>query len=384
MKVVVNICLALLIFIKVVNSTGTETFQNRSNNQTIKNEIKENLSGITAIHTDNSVNVWIGSNNSLFTLDADNLNKIFYRPGRISDKNYDTELAKGFIRDIYEDRTGIIWIASREGAIDQYDPNQDKFSDYYITLKPSGRRDYIKDIKRDATGMYWIATFGDGLLYVDKSGNIKKRYLSPMISSDTLNALLLDETGYLWIGGLQGIDVMNIHSENIQKRFRGGTDDLKYLKHPAIYKIIQDYKGFIWVLTQEGLNCINPQNNKFMYRKLCKNIQLKKIYDIFEDNHQNIILTGFNGVAFIDSSTLNISYLRNYKEGEKALSNSFVKSGIHEKNGIYWFGTENGLNIYNKNEGKIRVLTERDGLSSANIYFNIVKTDHEIWINSAC
>ncbi|MEN8222651.1 MAG: two-component regulator propeller domain-containing protein, partial [Acidobacteriota bacterium] len=82
---------------------------------------------VNAFHEDKYNRMWIGSWNGLYIIDK-NLTKCSHLRAK-SRSNFD--LSSRFITDIYEDKNGVIWIASLYG-VDRYDIDQAYFRYYDI------------------------------------------------------------------------------------------------------------------------------------------------------------------------------------------------------------------------------------------------------------
>jgi len=354
---------------------ATDTFQNSSNNSRIK-KLFENEKTIHAILKDRKNNIWIGTVKSLHIINSETLEQLFYRSGRIKSEKFKTNLPKESVKDIYQDNADIIWVATVSGAIDKYDPNQVKFSEYYISLSPTKRRDHITTITDDFEGNLLMSTFGDGLIQCTKAGKILRRFTRPILTSDSLNTVFAEGDGKIWVGGVGGLDIVNLISGKVEKTFTHKKNDKQSLKHNVIDKIIKTEKGDYWILTQEGINIIQNKSYRILREHFSDNIRIKKIIDIYEDRDKNIVIVGVGRAAIFNPETHKIKYL---------LPNVFQSYEIfcckQDKNGIYWFGTDNGLLSLDTHTGELRELTTDDGLYSSWITdFEII--GQEIWMKT--
>ncbi len=354
---------------------ATETFQNITNNSKLK-KLFENDNNIRSVFRDKKNNIWIGTLKSLYVLNSKTLDLLYYSNSLVNCEKNKERLPKEEIKDIYQDNTNIIWLASNKEGIYKYDPNQYKFSDFYISVSSTDRRDHITGFIKDKDDNLWISTFGDGLLLCTKSGKIRKRFTKPLISSDSLNTIFVDTNGMIWIGGINGIDIINQETGKIEKSITLSKESEQNLKHRIINKIIQDKDKNMWIETQEGINIIRYENYKIIKNQYIDNIGIKKIHNVIKDKNNNIVIVGIAGAAIYNVATHKIHYML-----PDIFKNYEFYCCKQDKNGIYWFGTDNGLLSLNTNTKQLREWTTEDGLFSSWIT-DIEIIDGEIWMKT--
>lgn len=174
-----------------------------------------NSNDIYCITVDSKRNRWLGTNgNGINVLDSNN--KLIYRltPAPLTAVDKLLPL-NGFIRDIAEDRDGMIWIATHGGGIAQYNPLTGVFT-VYTTVNSQLPNDKVQTILVDRTGNIWTGTFGGGLGLFDRS---RRQFIT-----------------YTEKDGLQ---------------------------NNTVYKILEDGNGLLWISTNKGLSSLDPANKKF-------------------------------------------------------------------------------------------------------------------------
>ncbi|SPZ92707.1 Response regulator containing a CheY-like receiver domain and a GGDEF domain [Sphingobacterium multivorum] len=105
---------------------------------------------------------WLGGDNGLIRvrgLDDKNTESNWYR---MDAKTY--RLAHNRIRDIFEDHTGLVWIAS-DGGVNVFDAHTKQFKTFTI-VDASGRRNakWSYDILQDGQDNFWVASYMGGYL----------------------------------------------------------------------------------------------------------------------------------------------------------------------------------------------------------------------------
>ena len=104
-----------------------------------------------AICEDKSGFIWIGTENGLNRYDGYNFNKFFH------DDNDSLSLMSNYIRSLYVDDEGTLWIGSNRGV--QYLKPSEK--SFYTVPFPASRNAYIQKISQFSDGRIWIAAQGN-------------------------------------------------------------------------------------------------------------------------------------------------------------------------------------------------------------------------------
>ena len=283
---------------------------------------KLNNDDITALEYDKSTNnLWIGTRKGLtrFNLET-NTFKVF-----LPEKNNPNSLPDEEIRAVHVDKFKRVWIGTKVGGLCVYDPRTKSFSK--INLKGF---DYIKDIFEDKKGVIWVGSYGKGSvakIVLSSRGSIERmtrytlsipnsRELNPYINfiyedakSDLfigtraglykldksrntfVNLYIKDDAlrnklgpyfvsvahapdGKYWVGTLGGLLVCNQLEDIAQgkfSRYYSVLSDNTSLVDNLITALYFDASGVLWIGTEEGLDKYDPYGNQF---KLNKDISL--------------------------------------------------------------------------------------------------------------
>ncbi len=156
------------------------------------------------------------------------------------------------------------------------------------------------------------------------------------------------------------------------------------LSQSTVESMLQDSRGYIWIGTNDGLNRYNGYEFKhYKHDKYDKNsIANNYIVDIEEDKMRRIWVSTLGGLSRIDPDT---DEIRNYysKEDSGNLSNNNLWQILCTKNNKIIASTVDGLNLYDeKNDKFVRILDKENELPSQYIYS--VKEDMygNIWIGT--
>ncbi|CAM2064106.1 HATPase-c domain-containing protein [Sulfidibacter corallicola] len=122
-----------------------------------------------------------------------------------------------------------LWVGTVGGGLNRLDAERAAFRHW--TPDPAsespvpGRR--ITVLAADAAGGLWVGTDGDGLYrYHEAQDRFERWSRHRGLSSDTINGILFDREGALWIGTNRGIT--RLHPETDESRIYGPSQGLQY------------------------------------------------------------------------------------------------------------------------------------------------------------
>jgi ligand-binding sensor domain-containing protein/signal transduction histidine kinase len=256
-------------------------------------------------------------------------------------------LSSNFVWSVYEDREGQLWIGTNDEGLNVYSPRTQKFIFYDRQENdPSSlSNSTVKKIAGDSKGNIWIGTDGGGLSKFDKKSgkfvNFKSVPGNPQtISNNSVRAIYEDSNGILWIGTKVGLNRFNPETQTF-KRYLHSGDDPRSISNNFIYSsIYQDKNGFLWIGTYGGgLNRMDIKNETFLH--------------------------------FI-----------NDPDNPESIADDVVFSIYEDDTGIFWIGTNNGLNRYDPASGKFRRFGLNEGLPNEVIYGILPDDQNHIWMST--
>lgn len=153
------------------------------------------------------------------------------------------------------------------------------------------------------------------------------------------------------------------------------------LSQNTIQCMIQDKLGFIWVGTNDGLNRYNGYEFK-IYKHDKKNpdsIAGNNIIDLLEDENDNIWIATSNGLSKINTINNEVINYSNKKESGN-LSYYMITDILLTSNGKILVATFDGLNLYNEKTDSFERILGDDSLISQTIYSIEEDIYGEIWI----
>ena len=140
---------------------------------------------------------------------------------------------------------------------------------------------------QDKEGIIWMSIVDEGLVKYDLKSQSYRVVIQATKSSPSINmssapyALILDKSGNVWAGGLDGINCVDIKENRIKS----------YLEKSTVSALLEDSKGNIWAGTYNGPYLYDSSKDKFL--SVCDpNSPLNgfNIIGLTEDNAHNIWL----------------------------------------------------------------------------------------------
>ena len=211
---------------------------------------------IKCITEDNDQRLWVGTFEGVNIVDKKN-----YTITHLENKF----IRKEWVNSILTDSKGYVWIGTSNNGVIRMDPRTDQFTRYSTDndspLKLKGNN--ITNIFEDRSGRIWISSWKSGLCSIDQSR--KNILFVPKIGNDDNPfRLYQDKEGIYWIctwgDGIYNMTItsnaiITLHPMVLSKNSSKKIDKI-------VYSITQDNKyDFIWVVTYSGLSIIEKESD---------------------------------------------------------------------------------------------------------------------------
>ena len=242
--------------------------------------------------------------------------------------------------NLYEDKTGKIWISSQNGFYN-YDPQTGNFNEINLIKKAEDVGESwtngVGGVYQDDNGFLWIATITNGIFRYDMKTNeiITLKESEYPISVHNFNGfwkLYKDEFGVLWIG-TQNNGLLKLDFQKEPFRLYPNPADKTNLNSnvfiTSIYKSPSN-KTLIWLGTNEGLVKYNLNDKtfiKFKYQEgKDRSIPDNNINDILHVSANELWLGTGKGISLMNLSD---NTFTNYEFAEKTKHYSFDYNNIN-------------------------------------------------------
>ena len=356
----------------------------------ISNSLSINTS--KPLYEDNDGLIWYGTFGSgLYKVDPSNGWITNYR-NNTSDPN---SLSENSINCIYQDQAGTLWFGTFGAGISLFDWQAHKFA--LITHDPlndnSLSGNFIWSVFEAKDSTVWIGTNNTGLNSYSSQTGIFTSYNhidgNPgSLSASSVREVYQDSKGIIWVGtdggGLDRFDPQT----GTFLHYRSNPDDPTTISNNSVRVIYEDHTGTYWVGTRDGLNKFNPQTGEFK-RFLHdpgnpNSISHNFVYSaLYRDKKGNLwIGTYGGGLNKMDISKETFTSYLNQPDNPESLSDNIVFSIFEQDDGIFWIGTNSGLNRFDQGTKKFTHFGTTEGLPNEVIYGILPDTENNIWLST--
>ncbi|TDT46872.1 two component regulator with propeller domain [Maribacter spongiicola] len=252
---------------------------------------------------------------------------------------------------------------------------QDDVRIKYYSLKEGISQVTINELLKDSLGFVWIGT-QDGLNRFD--GKKFKTYKydesdDASISGNHVTSLLDDKSGNIWVGTLG--NGLNLYDYELDV-FR--SIDLENLvPNETILDMVVDHKSNVWITTRKsGLYKITSDGENFIQENFLKNTSLSGLYF---DNRHNLWVGGYNGTVYkFDLNT----------GASSAISSDISVEGdvqaFFRSNEKLFIGTEIGMFLYDTNSKQLQKinLNKYGGSPTRHVVTFLKADDSTVWVGT--
>jgi len=323
------------------------------------------------IHEADNGNLWVATvDNGLLLLSPDG--------ELINEFNTTTpagsRLTGNSLRRIVPDHHGHIWIGGFGAYLSRLNPatGQIVSPDPRFEAAFSNVYDLWIDPRED---VIWAAADG-GLIRLDlHTLEIIERYgFDPdtprSLINDRTRAVHHDRSGIIWVGNEHG-GIHNLLQRNEFTHVTPNPDEPGYLQEAFVRGFYQPEDDVIWVINSSQIAEVDIETNRVLRLvEILGEKQASVGYTTIKDDPAGGILIGTwgNGLIHYDRRT---GRQTQFTSGRAAntLSDDRIQFIEIDSRGRYWIGTQNGVNLFNRNTGTFeRILYDFDAPESSFSY----------------
>lgn len=249
----------------VPNEHSGFTFERFSYNESDRFSISGN--DVYYTFEDSNRNIWVGLFGGGLNLVSSRHNKTIFISKNNSFENYPKYGLYLEVRNITEDKTGRIWLATSDGLMSFKSKftNTDiiKFDTYRVEDQRSSVSDNdIYALFKDSEGDVWVSVFGGGLnklVGFDEEKSLPEFESYRMIdglNSNVIISMVEDDENYLWLATENSIARFDKKSKTFRNFDRhDGFPDIRMEEESAL----KSSDGSIWFGSREGILSFNPR-----------------------------------------------------------------------------------------------------------------------------
>ena len=313
---------------------------------------------IRTLYCDRSGKIWIGTRGGGLSS---------HRPGSgsfttfLHDPKNPSSISHNDILSIVSNRDGRLWVGTENGGVSVLNTALESFQ----TFKHSDQNNSsisdnsVYSIYRDVTDNLWLGTFAGGVNFLPRFGKKFITYQSNTQSESPLsNNLVLSicegpDSGKIWLGtDGGGLNVMDRKT----KKFSVLRHSDKNLNSPSndyivsVCRVSADVLGLAYHMG--GFDLFDTKKQTFKHHRHSDadpaSLASDDINNIFTDKDGGIWLgTWKAGLDFYDPKTGSVTHYRHHSADQSTLSGDIVTKVFQDRKGRIWIGTYDGLNLLN-------------------------------------
>lgn len=222
----------------------------------------------------------------------------------------------------------------------------------HFTIEDGMSQTSVQCLMQDSKGFLWIGT-QDGLNKYDGYSFI--RYKNDpsdtnSLSNNYIHCIYEDNENNIWAGTNNGLNKFDAEKQ-IFIRYLKDNSNQNTIPEDEVYAVYQDKNKYIWIKTEKYLSRLNPKSGKFRhyehFNDVFNFISVNAKFSIFEDHKSQLWVGTKDGLNYFDR---NLEIFKRYKHDPNnplSLSNDRVKVIYEDSDNNLWIGTKSGLNRFN-------------------------------------
>ncbi|MDO5971758.1 two-component regulator propeller domain-containing protein [Flavivirga aquimarina] len=350
---------------------------------------------IRDLYQDKNGLIWASTDGEgLFLLDK-NENKILQHiTNNLTD---DFSLPNNKPSKIFEDKDGIFWIGSYDKGVSKLDLSQNSFGHYYYQPdNPNGLSEKIvQSVLQDSKERIWLSTYDGGLNLFDEKNNSFQHYsYSPnnpnSLSSNKILYTFETHDGNIWVCTLDGgLNKFNPETTKVERFLHDERDSLS-IGQNSVWSGVEDSKNRLWLgLRTEGLNLFDPTTKKFYNYK---NTSVKEnslvsnfVFFLFIDSKNRLLVGTSLGLNYVDLDNIKdfIPEEIDFLEvNEKGIEGNNINHIIEDHLGNIWIGTDSGIYKLDEDLNLVKSYSSQNGLPN-NLVVGIKEdVNNNFWVTT--
>ena len=307
-------------------------------------------SAVQAIVQDDIGYLWFGT--------ADGLNRyngyefIHFR-NKPSDPN---SISDNFISCIAKAKGGALWVGTRGGGVNFYNPANHSFKKYQSSgnYQELAHND-IYSVHENEEGLF-VGTY-EGLSFTADL----ETFINPARKDSqiyTVWQITETEKGDVLLAHDFGVSLWDSEKQELVDP----SDHIAFFEREGIaaYCILQTDNNDIWIGTDQGIFIFDEEYMyKTSYDPYVAGFQIGVVYRLFQDNDGNVwVGSNGEGAAIIDSETKGVKLFVNDYYNDYSISGNVITSIIQDQSGVIWLGTyDGGISKYDRFINQFRLYT---------------------------
>ncbi len=229
-----------------------------------------------------------------------------------------------------------------------------------------------------------MTTFNSAAQTAELYGNLFTAHTG--LSQSRVHTILQDSLGFLWIGTQDGLNKYDGYSFD-HFRYQPGTVSLS---NNTIRCLAEGRDRILWVGTDYGLNRLDRLGGYMWSYMIPGNrdsatYEKPAIYAVLEDDEGHVWIRTGRRLEMFDPETSQFTPFTLYFDEQNPGGNPAASSMVEDRDGQIWIGTKDGLQVFDKKSQSIirYSVSNNIGLKSDNVRVLYIDQKDQIWIGTA-
>ena len=333
-------------------------------------KILSNQTVFSSFHVKENGDIWIGGMGHLWLYEE--------RTKQTFDFNEDVkDLIKFTVnfRDIYEDQTGIIWIATDFGLIKVMSSNP------LFTSYMSDGNEYCHDascsmrgITGDDAGNIYFSYYNSIHILNPETNTLRPLFPTSRFYNPPFGILYYQDA--IWTGNGRRIDLKTME-----------VDTLLEMPSTDLGDVMVDEAGMVWFGFRYRIASYNPATRELTDFKDATGILNNEKIDIsyiYQGKTGDYMWVGTleHGLYKIDKKMGTLAHYHTENKNGPTLLHNKVNGVYEDRNGLLWIATGNGLHKLNIQNEQMSVYFQNHGLANSFINGLLSEADTVIWVST--
>ena len=349
--------------------------------QTTRFYAKQDL-GITAKLTDLEFDpqgqLWMGTQAGLYVWELDSPRGQFIHH-QIGDR---LGIADGFIRQLYFDRTGVLWIGTRLGGISRLTPQAARF--HLLNQAQGLMRDDVVMSLAKFDDQLWLGSADGAISQIDLAQPKVKQWRPLSEIGQDLGVIVdieQDAKGNVWFASNRGLAKYQLEQDKFEfYTIKGPNGQLdNYISQLFMFK------GTLWIASARfGLARYDQTNDDFVFLEQGK-VTLGNVSSAVVADDQLWLGTFDGRVWQLDFSMPEGYTVRSHELSYlgEPLKLDVITQLYQADSGAIWITNRNGLVAYQPGQGDVQFLSSHSGFPSGAYYEILPSHDGTVWVTHA-
>jgi signal transduction histidine kinase/ligand-binding sensor domain-containing protein/DNA-binding response OmpR family regulator len=296
------------------------------------------------------------------------------------------ELPHHSIWSIYEDSQNNVWIGTWMGGLCFHNEYNTSFNHYSKSSSKNSINGNIVTsiVKIPNQNKVLIATDGGSLNVFDPAKNIfyPLKVIYEDIEINNIKSITFDKNETLWLGTYESGVLYREKSSNKFKKlkppFQTGMQ-AHYILATVEGLWVSDYPQGVYFYNFKSKEFDRYQHNPFDIKSISNN----SVRQILKDKNGDFWFTTENGLNFLKNGSNEFIHYFNEPNNTNSISINFIFAMLEDHEGNLWFGTNgHGLDRFNPVTREFKHYTIENGLAGNEVFSMVFDSDNQLWIST--